>query len=125
MPWWAYIYLLIFILSTIAGIADDMKRPHKIIFISGEIISTVFVVVFISAFFDSALASSLGDMVLLMFFIGVIYELAAANRVMEDQKDDPELSERENAILNTVGLILANLIIVPGYAFGLLSWLSS
>ncbi len=121
MPWWAYTYLAIFILSTVAGVSDDLRRPHKFAFISGEIISTVFVCIFIYAFFNSELANTLGNIIYVMVGLGACYEIIAAARVAKDHKNDSEFTEKENIVLNNISLVLGHLFIVPGYVFGVMA----
>ena len=125
MPWWAYTYLAVFILSTMAGVSDDMKRPHKFAFITGEVVSAIFVCVFIYAFFNLELASKLGSFIYIMVGLGMCYEIIAAARVAQDHKSDSEFTEKENVVLNNIVLVLGHLFIVPGYVFGLMAGLRS
>ena len=120
MPWWAYAYLIAFALVTIAGVSDDLKRPNKVIYIGGEIVSAIFVIVFVVGFFQVSVGSSLGIIVFPMLVIGMFHELMAAKRAMDAEKCDPEFTKRELLYLKNIGLILGNLFIVPGYVFGLM-----
>ena len=120
MPWWAIAYLVVFILATIAGVFDDLKRPNKLRFIGGEIVSAVFVVLFIVGYFQESLGEELGVYVFPMLVIGVIHELMAANRTLAEESKDPNFTEKELGNLNNIGLLLASILIVPGYVFGLM-----
>ena len=119
MPWWSYLYLGLFALATIGGVADDWRRPHRVFFVAGEIVSVIFVGVFVAAFFHPSLAQALGWLIFVMLGAGMVYELSAAQRVMNEHKHDSRFTEKENSVLNNVGLLLGNLFIVPGYVFGL------
>ena len=125
MPWWAYLYLGLYVLLTFGGIADDMRRPNRVLFISGEVISAIFVILFVVAFFLPSLAAMLGFSIFVMVGLGMVYELIAAQRVLRahEQHPDPELTPRDAALLNNFGLILGNLFVVPGYVFGLMAGL--
>ncbi|MDH5232761.1 MAG: hypothetical protein OEZ58_03335 [Gammaproteobacteria bacterium] len=120
MPWWAITYLVIFVLFTIAGIADDLKRPNKVIYIGGETVTAIFVTIFIVGFFQESFGAALGIFVFPMLILGVFHEFMAAKRTMDAEIEDPEFSEKENIYLSNLGLILGNLFIVPGYVFGLM-----
>ena len=120
MPWWAIVYLVIFILFTVAGVFDDLKRPNKLRFIGGEILSAFFVGLFVVGYFQESLGMDLGIYVFPMLVIGIAHELMAAKRTMAEESKDPDFSGKELAVLNNIGLFLANIFIVPGYVFGLM-----
>lgn len=120
MPWWVIVYLVVFILFTVAGVFDDLKRPNKLRFIGGEILSAFFVVLFVVGYFQENLGIDLGIYVFPMLIVGVVHELMAAKRTMDEESNDPDFSGNELAILNSIGLLLANFFIVPGYVFGLM-----
>ena len=121
MPWWAFIYLGLFVLTTIAGVSEDLERPHKWFYIPGEFVCAIFVCIFVVTFFYEDVASYFGAAIFLMVGTGVIFEFAAAKRVIDDNKEDSEFTEKENAILNDIGMLLGNLFIVPGYVFGFMA----
>lgn len=125
MPWWAYLYLALLLLATIGGISDDMRRPYKEFFISCELVSAVFVVFFMTAYFHASVAAMLGASIFVMFALGMVYEFISAHRTLSehDRNPDPELTPREAVVLKNLGLILGNLFIVPGYVFGLMAGL--
>ena len=120
MPWWAIAYLVVFILTTIAGVFDDLKRPHKLRFIGGEIVSSVFVVLFVVGYFREGFGKELGVYVFPMLVFGIVHEFMAANRILAEEAKNPDFTEKELVILNNMGLFLANIFIVPGYVFGLM-----
>jgi len=120
MPWWAIVYLAIFLLFTIGGIFDDMERPNKVINIGGEIITAVFVVIFILGFFYENIGTSLGLLVFPMLIAGITHELFAAKRTMDEESNNPGYTKKELFYLKNIGLVLANIFIVPGYVFGLI-----
>ncbi len=120
MPWWAIAYLVVFILATIAGIFDDLKRPNKLRFIGGEILSVSFVILFVLGYFQDGFGEELGIYVFPMLIIGVVHELMAANRAIVEESKDPNFTKKELVILNNIGLLLANIFIVPGYVLGLM-----
>ena len=120
MPWWANIYLTIFIMLTIGGIADDLKRPNKFRYIGGEIITAIFVITFMFGFFNKSIGDSLGALAFPMLLIGVAHELMSAKRTMDEEKNNNEFTKKELFYLNNMGLLLGNLFIVPGYVFGLM-----
>lgn len=125
MPWWAYLYLALFVLLTIAGVSDDLRRPHRALFISGEVFSAAFVVLFVAAYFYPVIASTLSHSIFVMVGLGMAYEIVAAHRVVREHElnRDSELSPGETAVLNNLGLFLGNLFVVPGYVFGLMAGL--
>ena len=125
MPWWAYLYLSIYWLLSFGGIYDDMQRPHKATFITGELLSAIFVTIFVAAYFYNEIARQLGKYIFVMLFFGFIYELVAVQRVINDNKHDPEFNEKELFYLNNISLISGNLFIVPGYVFGLMAGISN
>ena len=86
----------------------------------GVCITLVFVIIFIFGFFKRDFGNTLWVYVFPMLILGVVYEILAAKRVMDAEKNDPELSEKEEFYLHNIGLILGNLFIVPGYVFGLM-----
>lgn len=118
MPWWANTYLIAFVLLTILGIEGDLKRPNRAFYIGGEIVTAAFVIIFVYGYFYPKIGSQLGFYAFPMLAIGVAHELFAAKRTMDEESEDPELSENELFYLNNIGLLLANLFIVPGYVFG-------
>ena len=120
MPWWANVYLTIFIILTIGGISEDLGRPNKIRYIGGEIITAIFVVTFMLGFFDKSIGDSLGFLVFPMLLIGVTHELLSAKRTMDEEKNNNKFTKKELFYLNNTGLLLGNLFIVPGYVFGLM-----
>ena len=120
MPWWAIAYLVIFVLATIAGVFDDLKRPDKLRFIGGEIVSAIFVVLFVVGYFQESFGKELGVYVFPMLFVGIVHELMAANRTLTEKSKDQKFTEKELIVLNNLGLLLANIFIVPGYVFGLM-----
>jgi hypothetical protein len=120
MPWWAVAYLTIFVIFSIAGIFDDLDRPNKIRYISGEIITAIFVFTFITGYYYEDIGDVLGMYVFPMLIVGVAHELFSAKRTLQDESKNPEYTERELFYLNNIGLLLANLLIVPGYVFGLM-----
>jgi hypothetical protein len=120
MPWWAIAYLVVFMLATIAGVFDDLKRPNKLRFIGGEILSASFVILFVVGYFQESLGKELGIYVFPMLAIGMTHELMAATRTMAEESKDPNFTKKELVILNNIGLLLANIFIVPGYVFGLM-----
>ena len=124
MPWWASLYLVVFILSTVAGVSEDLHRPHKIFFVIGEFVAALFVYIFVVAFFDPAVAELFGRALFVMVGLGVLFEVTAARRVIFDNKNDPNFSKDEKAILNNVGVSLGNIFIVPGYLFGVMAGLN-
>ena len=121
MPWWAYLYLSIYWLLTFGGVSDDMQRPYKGIFITGEIVTAIFVTTFVAAYFYAELAQQLGIYIFAMLISGFVYELVAVQRVIDDNKKDPDFSAKELLYLNNLGLVLGHLLIVPGYVFGLMA----
>jgi len=120
MPWWAITYLALFIALTIGGISDDMERPNKIVNIGGKIVAAIFVVLFMVGFFNESFGSSLGILIFPMLMAGIIHELLAAKRTMDEETHDHDFTRKELFVLNNVGLLLGNLFIVPGYVFGLM-----
>jgi len=120
MPWWAIAYLVVFILATIVGIFDDLKRPNKLRFIGGEILSVSFVILFVVGYFQEGFGKELGIYVFPMLIIGVVHELMAANRAIVEESKDLNFTKKELVILNNIGLLLANILIVPGYVLGLM-----
>ena len=120
MPWWAIVYLIIFILLTIGGISEDLNRPNKVRYIGGEIVTAIFVATFIVGFFYKDIGDEIGILVFPMLAVGVIHELLSAKRTMDEESNDSEFTKNELFYLNNISLLTANLFIVPGYVFGLM-----
>ena len=120
MPWWAAVYLVALVIFTIGGVFDDLERPNKVRYISGEIITAIFVLLFVTGYFYEGIGNALGIYAFPMLIAGVAHELFSAKRTMEEESKNSEYSERELFYLNNIGLLLANLFIVPGYVFGLM-----
>ncbi|MBL4607749.1 MAG: hypothetical protein JKY01_07975 [Pseudomonadales bacterium] len=120
MPWWAITYLTIFILLTIGGIFDDMNKPKRVSYISGEIIGAIFVTIFMLGYFNENIGNSLGLLVFPMLIIGVAHELFSAKRTMDEEARNNEYTKKELFYLNNLGLLFTNIFIVPGYVFGLM-----
>ena len=105
---------------TLSGVAYDMQRPHKFIFITGELVSAIFVSTFVAAYFVSDVGDRIGNYIIIMLVVGVVFELAATQRTINDNKEDDELSDKELFYINNICLIVGHLFIVPGYVFGLM-----
>ena len=118
MPWWAYTYLAIFIMLSIGGIYDDLKRNHRTIHVAGGLVSAVFVVIFVTGYFYHNLGNSLGIYAFLMLVVGVLFELYSAKRDLAVESANHEMINAQNQHLNNYALVVGDLIIVPGYMFG-------
>ena len=113
-------YLALFWLLTLSGIPYDMQRPYKHILITGEIFSAIFVSIFVTAYFNSDIGDIIGNYIIVMLIVGFIVELFGAQRAINDNKEDPDLSKKELFYINNICLVLGHLFVVPGYVFGLM-----
>ena len=119
MPWWAFLYLLVFVALTIWGYLDDWRRPNRVFFIAGETISAIFVVFCVVAYFDEIFGEYVGPWILLVASVGMVFEFIALQRVIGDSEHDDELSDKVNKRLDDAGVILVGIFILPGYVCGI------
>ena len=120
MPWWAYAYIAFFLLLSIYGIFDDLHKRNKVVHIGGAIASTTFVVLFVVGYFYSNIGNTLGLYVFLMLAIGVLYEFASIKRDLADVSLEHNLSEKQSSYINFFTMVIVDVIVVPGYVFGLM-----
>ena len=114
MAWWAYIYLALFLIISIGAITDDFTKPKKYLFVTGDIVSSAFVVLFVISWFNHSLVSRIGYLFVPMVASGLSFEFYSAIRDMKLERNEIDSLYRY-VLMATIGLI-----ILPGYVLGTL-----
>lgn len=119
MPWWAIAYIVVCVILYIAGAVDDYLSKKRVNEIICSTISCSFILTFVFAYYNANLFRLLGGFIPFMAFTGVCWELYIANKELQREFPDPDLTDKENKVAENIVLILINLIIVPGYCIGI------
>ena len=123
MPWWAVLYLVIFIVASILSMIDEFKLNRLYGLFS--LYSNIFTLCFIYAFFNDAFQSHLGGIIFPMLITGAAWEIFSAVKDIKAEKNrmlqDNEISNTEAKTLLIAGSLVGGLLVVPGYAVGV--WL--
>ncbi|CAA0117760.1 Uncharacterised protein [Halioglobus japonicus] len=113
MPWWAIGYLIVVLLLTIGAVYDDLGKENASLFVIGNLASYLFVFGFVWSFFVPEVASFLGMLVFPMLVVGIAFEFYSTHVDIEEAED---LSRNQKLAV----MLVVNLIVVPGYVFGIL-----
>lgn len=122
MPIWAWLYLVLVMLVFIAGFFTEYKRDFNEI--SGSVLSLFSICALVVAFFNSPVAVFLGWFVFPITAIGVYWEHSRAEREIVFARgrlsQEIELDDEEREFLLNVAIGLNALLVVPGYAAGMI-----
>ena len=122
LPWWGWVYLLIVMVAFVAGFFVDRE------FTTNDIVMSVFsffsICTFVIGFFNPPIVAFLGLFIIPMTALGIYSEFS--NAIVETQlaeeelAKDPELDEGERVFLLNIAIGLNALLVVPGYAIGII-----
>ena len=122
MPIWAWLYLVLVLLVFIAGFFTEYKRDYNEI--SGSVLSLFSICTLVVALFNSTVATFLGLFVFPITAIGIYWEYSRSEREIVFARgrlaQEIELDDDEREFLLNVAIGLNALLVVPGYAAGLI-----
>lgn len=123
IPIWAKIYWLFPLVLFVAGNYYERKYEGREIWITiFDMISLVFISFFIIDYFNNKNESLIGFAVVPVTFLGAFWEIYITGKELRKNENnpDPEISKFGNAFCNYFGVIVGNIIVIPGYFLGLL-----
>jgi hypothetical protein len=120
MSWWAYTYLFVLISIYVIGGIGEYKGWFES---SIDFIETLFVCIFVVAFFYPSVTEFLGYTFFLMLGLGIFYHLERAQRDAKEYLVE-STSIHKNAIL-VVGVIFGIPFIMFGYVLGIMAALEN
>jgi len=121
MPWWAILYIIVFTILLIGGIFDDIQKQNKPWYVAGNILTGIFVIVFVVAFYNKNLAEFIDWIIIPMLITGIIWEFYSSTKEISEFAQDTELSNIEKKWISYFSLIIVDLLTIPGYIAGFIS----
>lgn len=122
IPIWAKIYWIFpVILCVVGNYYERKEESRKAWIIIFDIISVCFITLFIIDYFNDKSESIIGFGIIPITFIGIFWEVYITGKDLQKHENnpDPEISNFANIFCNYFGVIVGNLIIIPGYFLGL------
>lgn len=119
MPWWVAAYLCVLVTVSVAGCWDNYRSSMRWWMQAAGVLSAVFSVLFVFAYFNRSLGDLIGYSVFPMLLIAMAWDVFEMNRdlaAIRQQGDQPGTSRKlhENAVIVSVGLI-----VIPAYLSGM------
>ncbi len=122
MPWWAWAYLIFAVLMFAVSFLNEKGRSNGDLF--GSLMSLFTICVCVTSLFNAPVYLFFRYMIFPMVAIGIIWELTRASRETElaqqELSNEPALTDGERKALLNVAIGFNALVVVPGYAAGLL-----
>jgi len=122
MPWWALVYLLLYGLFSLAGLADDRSEGRGAKYLAwgvGALIAETWLVV---AFFHEEVAKGLGAFAALLLLTSVTFTTISVARDLRAHtndriNDEDGIDEDENAVL-PAAILVTGLMYAPAFVLG-------
>jgi uncharacterized membrane protein len=119
MPWWSLVYLSILTILTIAGRYEELSTGRDRWIAILDLLSLAFVATFVFSYYNNI--KEYNPLIIAMTVLGIAWEIFIVSKEVrhEELNPDPELSEAQNMFLNNFAMVVANLIVIPGYTYGI------
>jgi hypothetical protein len=122
MPWWAALYTGLVALICVLGAVTDARDGSRAAWHIGLDLATGAALLFLMlGRWDTELIASMGRSAAALFAAMLLWDVYSTHLDIADLKDDPELTSRENAVVNWTGIVLGGIVVAPAYAFALAS----
>jgi hypothetical protein len=122
MPWWAALYTGLVALICVLGAVTDARDGSRTAWHIGLDLATGAALLFLMlGRWDTELIASMGRSAAALFAAMLLWDVYSTHLDIADLKDDPELTPRENAVVNWTGIVLGGIVVAPAYAFALAS----
>ena len=120
LPWWAILYLTLFLGLTLIGAATDYRDKKAAIL--GDFMSCGFACICVFSYFDISLAQSVGYWLIPMVLIGLAWEFASAvsdaNFAEAEMKQERDITDEDRSLLLNLGISMGALIVLPACMMG-------
>lgn len=121
MPWWVITYLAALALMITIAMIKDYKDQRSLLYMLGEFSSGTIGFLFVYAYFNPAIATTIGWLTLPLLAYAITWDQFALRQMKKSAYAD--LSEKENQEMDRYSKLFAFLFISPCYVAGIfISW---
>lgn len=129
MPWWALLYVVLYGLFSVAGLADDRSSGRSNPYLTWGLLALAAETWLVVAFFHEEVARGLGLFAVLLLLLSVSFattSVATDLRSHQNDRIDDEqgIDEDERAVL-PAAILVAGLMYAPAFVLGSLVVLRS
>lgn len=111
MPWWALIYLILFVAVVAVATREDIRDGERVRFIIFDSVAAVIFAYLLAAFWVHQLREAVGWFAPIAFILAIGWEIADMPRGLRQVRGDSELTEMEKRFLLVGGFIFC----LPAY----------
>ena len=123
MPWWALLYVVLYVIIGVAAAIDDYRSAKGVSWALAELLATALGSLFVVALWREQLQVGLGRTVLPLVIGVAIWEVVSARHDLSSLKPDSGLSAEADRTATRLGILLGILLVIPALAAGtVLSW---
>ena len=118
VPWFAYLYMAILSLLTLAGIIEELKNPAGKIYALGTFITFIILINFVVGVYVIEVGEVLGLLSLPLLLLAIVYDFYLSG--IDLDKDSKDFGQPLDDIKTRMDLLTATIIVAPGYISGLI-----
>jgi len=119
MPWWVFVYLCVLALVSVAGCRDNLRSSMRWWMQGLGILSAVFSVVFVFAFFYRSVGESIGYLIIPMLMTAVGWDVYEMHKDLSSMRRDSEVSQQAQNVTEYIVIAVVGLVVVPAYLAGI------
>lgn len=126
MPWWAALYIAMFAGIGVFGAFIDLRgRKRAVWHVAFDVVSATALIFLMLGRWHQHLVAPLGVWAAVMFSALVAWDVYSTRLDLAELEHELEPTSGENEITNWLGILVAAVVVAPGYALALFSVVQS
>ncbi len=123
MAWWVNLYLTVISMLAIGSCIEERRMGFGWLHVLSSLFSAVVVVVGVIGYFNVAVASMLGKLLLPIIIASLAWGVYGGIQNLKRMMPLDDMSVSENKVIRKMAIIISISLLLPGYAIGAITGL--